>query len=464
MDAIDRYLKTVKRYLPATQREDIAAELSANLTAAIEDRERELGRPLGARECDELLRALGHPIAVALRYRSSGAAFAFGPELVGPALFPFYVRVLIVNLAVACAVALAAQVYNIPSWRGVANISAHLLLQFAIVTAVFVAIGRYIDRPENAWRVRDGAWSFGRVGGRVSRLESISTLVWLAGSTALLVDAVRSNDLFARGTSSPLVVTPVWHQIVLPYATIVVLEIVRNCVNLARPDKLRFRAIMLASAGCVGVAGIAALLRAGSLVVASDPADARQMLLAQNVDRWLFDALLVTVACVLAAIAWQVRVFVRLRNVSAAVAVALALALDLAASAFVGAGSKAEAQTANGLCRADGAPLALDASGPIWNGWGKDLSQSRFQPGDTAGLSADRVPALKVKWAFGFPGATSAFGAPAVFGGRLFVGSQNHHVYSLDARSGCIDWDYTAAAGVRTAVSIGKIGARPVAY
>jgi polyvinyl alcohol dehydrogenase (cytochrome) len=44
-----------------------------------------------------------------------------------------------------------------------------------------------------------------------------------------------------------------------------------------------------------------------------------------------------------------------------------------------------------------------------------------------------------------------------VAGGRVFVGSQNGTVYSLDARSGCIQWTFVANGGVRTGISLGRL-------
>ena len=38
-----------------------------------------------------------------------------------------------------------------------------------------------------------------------------------------------------------------------------------------------------------------------------------------------------------------------------------------------------------------------------WNGWGVDLVNSRLQSTAAAGLRADDIPKLKVKWAFGIP-------------------------------------------------------------
>jgi cytochrome c553 len=43
------------------------------------------------------------------------------------------------------------------------------------------------------------------------------------------------------------------------------------------------------------------------------------------------------------------------------------------------------------------------SAAPMWNGWGVDAMNTRFQPASAAGLSASQVPQLKLKWAFGFP-------------------------------------------------------------
>lgn len=107
--------------------------------------------------------------------------------------------------------------------------------------------------------------------------------------------------------------------------------------------------------------------------------------------------------------------------------------------------------TRAGWCNDNGSPLEPAAA---WNGWGVDLENSRFQPAAQAGLAANQVPALKLKWAFGFPNTTSVFGQPTVAGGRVFVGSEDGTVYSLDARTGCIYWTYKASSTVRTAISI----------
>jgi polyvinyl alcohol dehydrogenase (cytochrome) len=107
-------------------------------------------------------------------------------------------------------------------------------------------------------------------------------------------------------------------------------------------------------------------------------------------------------------------------------------------------------------CSTAGAPVVDALSTPHWNGWGVDASQHRFQPSEMAQLAADDVPRLKLKWAFGYPGAIIAFAQPTIVAGRLFVGSQSGLVYSLDADSGCKYWEFYAGKPVRSGIVIGQ--------
>jgi polyvinyl alcohol dehydrogenase (cytochrome) len=102
------------------------------------------------------------------------------------------------------------------------------------------------------------------------------------------------------------------------------------------------------------------------------------------------------------------------------------------------------------------APLAKSSGNPEWNGWGVTIANTRFQLADAAGLTERDVRRLKLKWAFGFPGASSASSQPVVVGGRVYISSVEGEFYSLDAKTGCISWMLETEAGVRSAASVGK--------
>ena len=102
-------------------------------------------------------------------------------------------------------------------------------------------------------------------------------------------------------------------------------------------------------------------------------------------------------------------------------------------------------------------PLLGDTqSGPSWNGWSPSIGNTRLQSSSAAKLSPGQASRLKVLWAFGVPGATSMYNEPTVVGGRLYLSSDTGQVYSLDAKTGCVDWSFQAQAGVRSAISIGQ--------
>jgi len=129
------------------------------------------------------------------------------------------------------------------------------------------------------------------------------------------------------------------------------------------------------------------------------------------------------------------------------------------ASFIAGKGSEVPPASTNisGQCAPNPVGFPQRVDGPRWNGWGADLSNSRFQPAEMAGLTKDQVPLLQVKWAFGFFGVSGALAQPTVVGGLVFVGGGDREVYALDAKTGCTRWVFKTEAVVRTAISFAPI-------
>jgi hypothetical protein len=99
MQLLDRYLQSVANFLPAKNREDVLAELRANLIAQFESREEATGRPITEDEEADILRKHGPPMVVASRYFPQ-------QHLIGPAWIATYWFVLKIGLAVSAAVTL----------------------------------------------------------------------------------------------------------------------------------------------------------------------------------------------------------------------------------------------------------------------------------------------------------------------------------------------------------------------
>jgi polyvinyl alcohol dehydrogenase (cytochrome) len=122
----------------------------------------------------------------------------------------------------------------------------------------------------------------------------------------------------------------------------------------------------------------------------------------------------------------------------------------------LGSAESGDAKLMTNQCASNPA-LADPSKGPAWNGWSTDLANTRYQTMKAAGLTADQLPRLKLKWAFGYPSSVSAFGQPTIAAGRVFVGSDNGYLYSLDAASGCVYWSFQAQGWVRNAVTVGPM-------
>jgi polyvinyl alcohol dehydrogenase (cytochrome) len=110
------------------------------------------------------------------------------------------------------------------------------------------------------------------------------------------------------------------------------------------------------------------------------------------------------------------------------------------------------------MCTSGRGAFTIAATAPAWHGFGQNASNTRFQSAAGAGLSAADVPKLKLKWAFGLPGDVQSWAGITLAGGRLFFGSIQGNVYSLDAKTGCVHWAFDAGAIVRTSISIGPLG------
>jgi polyvinyl alcohol dehydrogenase (cytochrome) len=105
-------------------------------------------------------------------------------------------------------------------------------------------------------------------------------------------------------------------------------------------------------------------------------------------------------------------------------------------------------------------PVTMAGAPPAWNGWGANRSNTRFQDTASARLTVADLPRLRVKWAFGFPGATAVYGQPTIAAGRVFASADTGYVYALGQTEGCVHWGFQAQAGVRSAVTSGVLNGR----
>jgi hypothetical protein len=150
MNLLDRYLQEVARYLPKARRRDIVEELRANILSQIEDREQELGRPLTEAEWVAILQHHGNPAFVAGRYFEDNLGLAFGRQLIGPELFPFYKTILALNLSITLIILSGVMPILAHAIKGAVTpgrVLMPLVAQFFAVTLIFILL----DRGKNHW-------------------------------------------------------------------------------------------------------------------------------------------------------------------------------------------------------------------------------------------------------------------------------------------------------------------------
>jgi len=130
-----------------------------------------------------------------------------------------------------------------------------------------------------------------------------------------------------------------------------------------------------------------------------------------------------------------------------------------AVAKFLGTGASESIAPERAFCPAGLHPLSGN-SAASWNGWSPSPFNTRYQTEDQSGLTAAQVPHLKLKWAFGFSGDVTTFGAPTVMKGTLLVGSAGGVVQAIDAKTGCIHWAFQASGPVRSAILAVRNGRR----
>jgi hypothetical protein len=286
MQIVDRYLESVKSCLPAAQADDIVKELSENISSQIEDKEGELGRPLTEAEVEAILRQHGHPLVVASRYRQEQRNVSFGRQIIGPALFPFYIRVLKFNLGLTSVVLLVIFAALFASGQLIGTFPQvflyQLLIQFAIVTLIFWLVDQHFTKfpdrwdPRKPYGVHRPAMTLPEDGPRISRAKPLSQLIALAVSLFWLRAVQHSQFLIFGPAAAFLSLSPAWSRFYIPIVALILLGMIHAGINAIRPDWVRFHWLMSIVTRVGELLLCYFLIRAGSLVVsvnASGPVD-----------------------------------------------------------------------------------------------------------------------------------------------------------------------------------------------
>lgn len=232
MELLESYLKAVKRCLPRRQRNDIVAELSEELRSQMEAQEGKLGRPLNDAEQYAVLMQHGDPMVVARRYSPNRRSLALGWELIGPELFPAYLFVLGLNLAITVAVVMIALLANrvpITVQPFVIPVSGQIIC----VTIVFILLNLLRPRFPQQW-IYPPAELASVI--PIQRWYAVSGLVACSVLTTWWLAIPHFQFLILGPTAGKLELAPVWHKYYVPVLLLLLAGVAQRAVSAVRPD------------------------------------------------------------------------------------------------------------------------------------------------------------------------------------------------------------------------------------
>lgn len=310
MELLDRYLLSVRFWLPLSQQKDILAELSEDIHSEIEEKERTTGRKLTETEVEALLKKRGSPYRVATRYLPQR-------YLIGPAFFPLYMNLLKgialfylvpwVGAWIFMVAFLPSYRVSHPGWEIVGTLTglwSVALYAFAGATIVIALMERsargagFVDPWERKWTPRSPIEAF-----RIGRGDAIGQ--FLGG----LVFALWWLGLIHRPQIEGLQIdfAPQIYQLVYwPILAVVLASSALAAVNLFRPHWTRRRLVARGVIRGLEVLTTGAFLVLGAPVVlevaAASPA--QQALLTNGVT-WIVRVITASIAIYsLADAAW----------------------------------------------------------------------------------------------------------------------------------------------------------------
>jgi hypothetical protein len=257
MDLVETYLAAVDAQLPLAMRADVIAELRDTLLSKLEEKRAALGRAPNPSETAAVLKAFGHPLVVANRYRKHQL-------LIGPEVYPFYVVTLQWVLGIVTFLHIVLAAVGASSARNVPVVLARfwsealpgLLGAFAIVTIVFLVIERAGGGPGLA-----RSWSPRTLG---PSMHAGPTKVWetlfeMAFETVFLlawVGVIRFELPAAAADAAPVQPGPVWSLLYWPIAAATAFSLAVSALSLLQPARLR----LIAAGRVVGAAAAALII------------------------------------------------------------------------------------------------------------------------------------------------------------------------------------------------------------
>jgi len=324
MQLVERYLQAVKFWLPKQQKDDILAELSADIQSQIEDRESALGRALNETEMEDFLKQRGRPCLVASRFRPQ-------ESLIGPVLYPIYLFCL--KVAVLCylipwtVVSLTILILrpsfsasqSIPAWFTIlAQVAGHLWTMAFVAAGTVTLIFAILERVQTKSHWLEN-WSPRKL--PAVRNDNLNTRTSAAFELAIVVLATvwwcayMDTTVVYLGESVRFDLKPQWLWFFWGYLLILLLTAAIAAFSLFRPGSARSRAAMRLVNSVLGGILFCWLLNSSIITAIKAPnlTAQKSIEIANAANHWLITSLPIGVIAVVVIAAIDVYRIVRIK-------------------------------------------------------------------------------------------------------------------------------------------------------
>lgn len=318
-DLLQRYIAAVARRLPSgdaaaqAKTADIVAELREVLLSTIEAKEEALGRAATNDEVADVLKAFGHPVVVASRYRGN-------EYLIGPSYYPWFWHVqriavggaLVIGFGIATVRGLGSDEPIRAAMRGMGSAIEIALVVFGVVTALFIAAerGKLDLKWSGQWDPRDLPRDNIRqpktlFDTGVALTCDIIFLLWWTKVVSFPAE-IPAQD----GRSVAFAFSPAWAAVYWPILTLAVGATLVNAADLVRPAWTRARALVSIAGHTAGLGILWVLYTSQPLVsatVVNGGATEQTDRVLRIIDSVVQVSLLVTAAIWVVTIGFEVR-------------------------------------------------------------------------------------------------------------------------------------------------------------
>ncbi len=325
MELLERYLQAVGKHLPANGREDMLAELRANLLAEIEEREEAAGRPLTDAEVGAVLEGHGMPVMVATRYLPQHS-------LIGPGLFPFYwytlkksIPLVLLAYGLASALSVMAQGFSSASFLGAMGHLPSVLLTFWAIMTLGFATFEYTQRSHLSqlhlpkWTVKDlpplesAEKRPSLVNGVADLIVSILMVAWLLAVPAHPYLIIGPGVHLAQ--HMPISITPEWRSFYWPIIGLLVAMWPLK-VMMMMPRFARMRQSLDVGVHILGILVVVVILQARSYFFPAGALTVENMKTLEGINTGINFGFKVVLTIMVLKLAWMIWQVLRGKQVS----------------------------------------------------------------------------------------------------------------------------------------------------